>query len=398
MAINPYQPPTTIDESGDVESFSRIDDVRPVKFQGAPTRGDLNRLLANYDHVGFSTIMPTLFLCAMVVLFAWIAAPISGVLVVCGFTNIVLIACLVSTKAYRRAMYRFANPHWDGDVNGEMNAQGVWIRRDHGSEFLHWNCFESVIADKSVVGLITPNSLGNSLIITEEMTNGEADFAATVFAAKLASRQIATAGSIQQRKQTIVAIACDPARQRFADVPTDAIAFHGAISMNDLQKIDNGLPQKLTRRKRSAHGWIVQLLLLTSGLLIALGCVLSLTGDLAPVGAFLLVGVVLAGMIWWQKWSRPNQQPTGLLHYLQAFANEEGIMSDSFAIVTHLPWSHLKSIGDHDDRLILRHTHSQRVITARRDMFASESDWHAMQGLAQQAGYHETQIRADIAK
>ena len=71
-----------------------------------------------------------------------------------------------------------------------------------------------------------------------------------------------------------------------------------------------------------------------------------------------------------------------IIQHLNAFANEDGITSDGNVIVTSLPWSHIQLVSSKQDRLVLRHTKTRRVMVVRSDMFQGETDWGQFVALA----------------
>ncbi len=379
MTINPYQPPTQIESAPTVDDPPELVVSESVQFAGAPTRYDLRSMLDQHDHVGVITIFLTLLLCSLFTLFVVVLGTPAIWMMAGGFIIVIVVACIVSTNRYRQAMFNFANPYWDQHVVGELSDQGVKIHRTHGSEYLDWNCFESIVINRDVVGLITPNSLGQSMVIGELMLNTESEFNALQRITKRAASKIATAGSVNQRQQTVAALARETNRQRSVEVPPGAVAFGGPVTIDDLVEVDRELPRKQSQRKRSLHGLAVRTILAFSGILMLMGLAFSFEGDLGMLGSVVVLVLPITGALWVYGWNRPVIQGGDFLQYLLAFANDDGITSDSFAIVSQWPWSHVRCVANRADRIIFRHTHSRRVITARRDMFANEDDWRKMQ-------------------
>lgn len=382
MSLNPYQPPSEIQHADDWLDGELIEGGDSIRFAGAPDVRDLNGVLANFDAVDVYTSFAALLLCTLVLIWTSLVASVAAIMVAAGLCGIVAVACVVSTKAYRRAMFGFANRYWNDPAKGEVTSQGVLIEREHGSLFLHWNCLEAVVVGPEVVGLLTPAMIGESMIVNPSMTQSESDFAKLLRACELVSRKVVTAGTIDQRQQTIAALMSEPSRQRSVDLPVGAIGFAGPVTMQDFERIDRQLPAKMMRRKRSTHGMITVALLLLCAMLIVTGLASAFAADIGPVGVLVFFLIPPLGYMWLQTRNRPVRQANDLLQYLHGFADDEGITSDAHAVVTKLPWSHIKCIAKEADRLIFRHTHSRRIVTTRRDMFASEHDWQAMIDLA----------------
>ncbi|MGB7346662.1 MAG: hypothetical protein WBD20_20740 [Pirellulaceae bacterium] len=382
MSINPYQPPTQVDDAADFDGPTALKDIGTIRFSGTPHWQDLNRLFAKHDHVGAPTMILLAMLCILFSLFGLVVGSVGWLLISLGCSVVVFAACLVSTKFYRRLMFSFTNPRWSKPTTCELDSEGVWITRSDSTRFLHWNCFERVVLNRDVVGFFTPQSIGESLVVNQSMCASESDFTKLHRAAELLSRHVVTAETTQQRRWTVEALMKEPNRQRMVPIPDGAIAFSGPVSMDDLRKVDQQLPRKLTRRKRSTHGLMVITLLTISLMLILTGISNMVANSLGVALVFGLMATPLTVFFWLRRWSQPPMESADLLQFVYAFADADGITLDAFAVVTKLPWSHLKRVGDLPDRMIFRHTHSRRAVTARRDMFASEDDWNAIKTLA----------------
>ncbi|QDT11071.1 hypothetical protein [Planctomycetes bacterium K23_9] len=383
MAINPYQPPPEVEVAAIAPAPDRLEIAGRIRFSGAPTSSDLNRLLTKYDHVGVPTLAIAMLLIALVLLFVMIVGSLAGQLVVAGLCGIALVACLVSTKLYRRAMFRFVNPLWDAPVQGEISPDGITIKRDHGSFFLHWNCLETVVVHRNVVGLLTPNSIGQSMVISESMMDSDADLAGLILAAETVARKVVTAGSMARRRQNIAALLRDPDRQRSVQVPGNAIAFSGPVTMADLIQFGGDYQGKVWRRKRSTHGLIAMTLLVLFATLIAIGLATFAVNLIGTAGLIVLPLLFVIAVAWHLSWSQPRLRPDESLQHLLGFADDSGVTTDAFAVVTKLPWSHLRCTAKTDDRITLRHTHSRRVVALQRNMFSSDQEWTSMVNLVE---------------
>lgn len=376
MGENPYQPPTEIREDetstdGYQTAIRQFDEIGPIPFSGNPGHDGLNRFLANYDNVNWSTIILAFFLCGSGLMFFALVRSTGMFLVWLGGSCFVLAGITVSTRFYRKLMFTDANPDWSDVCIGEVNQHGIRIQRSHSTVFSSWDCVSRIVVQPDSMAIIIPDVIGQSLILTRDMLKDDGDhFRLKHWLQRVNDRHLSS-GTEADRMQILQVLQRDPTRARTIEVPTDAIAFSGAIHHEDVMRVRGDVrPRRLRVRAR-----IVQLAILLSITLIASGVFLLLGID-GPETILLLAATIIL----WSRWARrgrpqSSSSNTGTYQYLNGFINHEGITADASAVVTTMPWSQIKVVKQADDFVCLRHTSTPRILIAKRDMFETQTEW-----------------------
>lgn len=380
MAINPYQPPATTSALEAQSLIWDIGDEGPIRFAGKPTDEDLDHYLTVHDSVGCVGIG----LCVWVFLFvlAWLVfSGIAGATaIVVGIALIVAITGLVSTKFYRRMTFISMNPNWQGEVSGEMRADGVWIDREHCQVFLRWDCLDDVVAGDSFVGLLMMPHVSESLIIGEEMLQRPVNEQHVNRFVREIRQQLISRGGVDTRRHFLDALLREPQRARSLEVPSDAIAFSGPVFRKELAaarttSIDEDTESKKTGGRSRVSRPIIVIASLVLGLALILGGILHAILPHDPLLAHMLTYSLLAIGWFTYRLKAKQQDPGTVIQFLHAYADHKGVTSDGHAITTHLPWSHIRLLSHEPERIVLRHSQSRRIMVIRHDMFSDESHW-----------------------
>ena len=384
MSINPYQPPETTSVNEPAALIWDAGDAGPIRFSGKPTDEDLNLFISTHDSVG----CVGLGLCAWVAIFAFgwlLVSDLTSVTsIVIGIAVIATVTGLVSSRFYRRMSFIAMNPDWQTEVSGEVRADGVLIQREHSRLFVRWDCLIDIVAGPSIVGLYVMPHVGESVVIGEAMLEKPVSEQRVNEFVRQIRRQLTVRGSMDARRRFLDVLLREQ-RERSVPIPNGAIAFSGPVFRRELI-----IARKASKKKAvgKVEKWLCHsrpfaiVASLVLGFVLIFGGVLHAVLPHDPLLAHTLTYGMLA--IGWFTYRRRSKRvdKDAIIQHLNAFANEDGITSDGNVIVTSLPWSHIQLVSSKQDRLVLRHTKTRRVMVVRSDMFQGETDWGQFVALA----------------
>lgn len=386
-AINPYQPPSAIDDEVDplISTFNTVkldlDDKTQIPFLGAADPRDLKQFLKRHDAIsGLPLTLAFLF----AALFQVWAAIVSGALavIVSGIILIFALTVITSTRWYRASLFRAAHPGWDSPAEGELTTEGIHIRRQTETAFYRWSWFSGVVIAADMVGFVPADDSELPVFVNSKMLPPTVPWDRLILfarSAKVVCENDTGNLNIHWANRQVMR---EQGRERSVRPPAEALRFQGAVTGVDVKAL---IGRKL-RPGRPLRAHAIRSLLLLAVVICSLGVLAMMARVRSVQMLVMLISVGMLALLFLRiVWRREITSSDNVLYYLLGHADEEGITVDFFVAVTTVPWSNMLVLDRSPDRVLIRQKSSRKLMILRADMFDSESQWQQFLDLTSQS-------------
>lgn len=374
---NPYAPPQT-ESFAEVpaSSLDTLKQIGPISYVGAPDEQALYEFLRAYGHVGVGYLLVVGLVLTFVLL--TVSLLMGDFLLAFGGIGLLMIVLTVSTTSYRRLVFENINPRWNHPTHGVLNAEGVQIEREQSTTFFCWDWYGGAVISDQVVALLPATQTAQPLIITQAMLVKLDDWSRLLEVAS-AIGIVSDEEPIDDRhRQRNLRLLRRTDRVRSIEPPDGAISFEGVLDADDFQRV----PDRHRWRERPLRSYAVVAGLVFFGSFVVIAISQSVFQQIAFLPAFFLIYAVLAGIGFAFRKMQRRRIKSDVIYYLDAFATDSSLVTDFVITTTRIDWSALRLVLRTTDVVVLQRREWIQFIVARRDMFASDTDWQRFNAMA----------------